>query len=111
MRPVRAGGGRDVGPGLDDKVAGSMPHATGTLRDMLSDAVGPGHVLADRDVMASYETDWTGRFAGKARLVVRPGSANEVAAVLAACARHGVAVVPQGGNTGLVGAGVPRGGE
>jgi len=75
------------------------------------DGVGPAHVLADPDVTASYETDWTGRFSGEARLVARPGNANEVAAVLAACARHGVAVVPQGGNTGLVGASTPRDGE
>jgi FAD/FMN-containing dehydrogenase len=88
-----------------------MPHATGSLLEGLSDAVGPAHVLTDRDVTASYETDWTGRFTGEARLVARPGTANEVAAVLAACARHGVAVVPQGGNTGLVGASVPRDGE
>jgi FAD/FMN-containing dehydrogenase len=88
-----------------------MPHATGSLLEALSDAVGPAYVLADRDVAATYETDWTGRFTGEARLVVRPGNANEVAAVLAACARHGVAVVPQGGNTGLVGASVPRDGE
>jgi FAD/FMN-containing dehydrogenase len=88
-----------------------MPHATGLLFEALSDAVGPAHVIADRDVTASYETDWTGRFTGEARLVARPGNANEVAAVLAACTRHGVAVVPQGGNTGLVGASVPRDGE
>jgi FAD/FMN-containing dehydrogenase len=88
-----------------------MPHATGSLRESLSDAVGAAYVLADRDVVATYETDWTGRFGGAARLVVRPGSANEVAAVLAACARHGAAVVPQGGNTGLVGASVPHDGE
>jgi FAD/FMN-containing dehydrogenase len=88
-----------------------MPHATGSLREALSAAVGPAHVLSDADVRASFETDWTGRFSGTASVVVRPGSADEVAAVLAACRSHGAAVVPQGGNTGLVGASVPRGGE
>jgi FAD/FMN-containing dehydrogenase len=68
-------------------------------------------VLVDDDVRASYETDWTRRFHGRARAVVRPGGADEVAAVLAACRAHGAAVVPQGGNTGMVGGGVPRGGE
>src|SRR5205814_1705566 len=59
----------------------------------------------------SYERDWTGRFGGPARLVVRPADAQQVAAVMTLCARQGVPVVPQGGNTGLVGAGVPRAGE
>jgi FAD/FMN-containing dehydrogenase len=85
-----------------------MPHATGSLLGALSDAVGPGHVLSDPEVTASYATDWTGRFTGAGRIVVRPGSTREVAAVLAACAAHGTALVPQGGNTGLVGASVPH---
>ncbi len=58
-----------------------------------------------------YERDVTGRFGGPAAAVVRPGSPAEVAAALAACATAGTGVVPQGGNTGLVGGGVPRGGE
>ena len=74
-------------------------------------ALGAQHVLTDADVRATYETDWTRRYHGTALAVVRPGSTGEVAAVLRACASAGVAVVPQGGNTGLVGGGVPRGGE
>ncbi len=77
----------------------------------LVDAVGESHVLTDPDVRAGYETDWTGRFGGEAAAVVRPGSTAEVAAVVRACAEHGAALVPQGGNTGLVGGSVPRGGE
>ena len=73
--------------------------------------VGAAHVLLDADLRATYETDWTRRFSGTARLVVRPASTQEAAAVLRECAAAGVAVVPQGGNTGLVGGGVPRGGE
>ena len=82
-----------------------------TLIDALVAAVGERDVLVDDDVRASYETDWTRRFNGRARAVVRPADATEVAAVLAACREHGAAVVPQGGNTGMVGGGVPRGGE
>jgi FAD/FMN-containing dehydrogenase len=82
-----------------------------TLIDALVAAVGARDVLVDDDVRASYETDWTRRFHGRARAVVRPGDAAEVAAVLAACREHGAAVVAQGGNTGVVGGGVPRGGE
>jgi FAD/FMN-containing dehydrogenase len=85
--------------------------ATDVLRDALADIVGPDHVLVDADRRAGYETDWTGRFHGTARAVVRPGDPAQVAAVLARCAELGVAVVPQGGNTGLVGGSVPRGGE
>ncbi len=77
----------------------------------LAEVVGDAHVLTAPDVTASYATDWTGRFRGATPAVVRPGSAGEVAAVLARCAAEGVAVVPQGGNTGLVGGGVPLAGE
>jgi FAD/FMN-containing dehydrogenase len=77
----------------------------------LRDAVGAEHVLVDPDVTASYEVDWTGRFRGRSLAVVRPASATEVAAVVTACAAARVGVVPQGGNTGLVGGGVPVDGE
>ena len=84
---------------------------TDPLADALTEVVGPAHVLVDADVRAPYETDWTRRFSGAARLVVRPADADEVATVVAACTGAGAPVVPQGGNTGLVGGGVPRGGE
>ena len=77
----------------------------------LADVVGPGHVLVDPDLTASYETDWTGRFTGRAAAVVRPGTTAEVAAVMALLHGAGRPVVPQGGNTGLVGGGVPLHGE
>ncbi|MBV9486734.1 MAG: FAD-binding oxidoreductase, partial [Frankiaceae bacterium] len=69
--------------------------------------VGEAHALTDPSVVASYESDWTGRFRGTARCVVRPASTEEVAAVLSACLAAGVAVCVQGGNTGLVGGSVP----
>ncbi len=81
------------------------------LAGELAAVVGPAHVLADPDLRAPYERDWTGRFGGAARLVVRPADTAQVAAAVAACAAAGAAVVPQGGNTGLVGGGIPRGGE
>src|SRR5829696_1739068 len=81
------------------------------LLDALRRAAGPRHVLSGGDLTAGYERDVTGRFGGPAAAVVRPGSTAEVAAVLTACAAAGVGVVPQGGNTGLVGGGVPRDGE
>jgi FAD/FMN-containing dehydrogenase len=79
------------------------------VESVLVSVVGPEHVLTDPDLRAAAEVDWTGRWHGTARAVVRPGSPAEVAAVLAACADAGVPVVPQGGNTGMVGGGVPAG--
>jgi FAD/FMN-containing dehydrogenase len=73
--------------------------------------VGAEHVLQDADLKASYETDWTGRFTGAALCVVRPRDTEQVAAVLRVCHSVGATVVVQGGNTGLVGGGVPAGGE
>jgi FAD/FMN-containing dehydrogenase len=68
--------------------------------------VGAANVLVDGDLSA-YEIDWRKRYRGKALAVTRPGTTHEAAAVVRACATHAVALVPQGGNTGLVGASVP----
>jgi FAD/FMN-containing dehydrogenase len=80
------------------------------LAEELATIVGRTHVLTDPELRAGYEVDWTGRFRGAAAAVVRPGSTEEVAAVLAWCDTQRVAVVPQGGNTGLVGGAVPPSG-
>ena len=82
-----------------------------SLIDDLREIVGDRHCLTDASLRAGYETDWTRRFSGTALAVVRPGSVEEVAEVLRACSAAGIGVVPQGGNTGLVGGSVPRGGE
>jgi FAD/FMN-containing dehydrogenase len=76
------------------------------LLPALAGIVGAAHVLTDGD-LAAYELDWRKRYRGKALAVVRPGSTAEVAAVVQACAAHGASIVPQGGNTGLVGGSVP----
>jgi FAD/FMN-containing dehydrogenase len=81
-----------------------------TLEDSLRAVVGDAHVVDDRSVVSSYETDWTGRFHGSARCVVRPASTDEVAGVLRECAIAAVTVSIQGGNTGLVGGAVPADG-
>jgi FAD/FMN-containing dehydrogenase len=81
-----------------------------TLVEQLAAAVGDAHVLTDPDLRASYETDWTGRFTGRAGCVVRPADTAQVAAVVRACGRAATPIVVQGGNTGLVGGGVPAGG-
>jgi FAD/FMN-containing dehydrogenase len=78
------------------------------LLQRLRVAVGPANVLADGDLSA-WEQDWRRRARGKALAVVRPGSTREVAQVVRACAEARVPIVPQGGNTGLVGGSTPDG--
>ena len=87
--------------------AKALPQAL--LRDLAAVVGGP-HVLTG-DATAGYAVDWTGRFRGDPPAVVRPRDTAQVAAVLALCSGAGIPVVPQGGNTGLVGGGVPVHGE
>jgi FAD/FMN-containing dehydrogenase len=77
------------------------------LIDQLRAIVGAAHVLSAAAELQPFLTDWRGRFRGAARCLVRPGSRDEVAAVVRACAGAGVPVVPQGGNTSLCGAATP----
>ncbi len=84
--------------------------ATTALIERLRTALGPS-VVTDPDVLASSEVDWTGRFRGRTPALVAPTSTDQVAAVVNACREAGVALVPQGGNTGLVGGSVPLAGE
>jgi FAD/FMN-containing dehydrogenase len=86
---------------------GGLP---GGLLAEFASVVGEAHVLTG-EATAGYAVDWTGRFRGRAAAVLRPADTGQVAALLAVCRDAGVAVVPQGGNTGLVGGGVPRHGE
>lgn len=69
--------------------------------------VGGTHVLTDDASTARYVGDWRRNFPGAARAVVRPASTAEVSRVVATCAAQGVPLVPQGGNTGLVGGSTP----
>ena len=80
------------------------------LREV-AERLGPTGCVTDADVMAGQVVDWTGRWQGGTPAVLRPGSTEDVAAVVAAARRHAVALVPQGGNTGLVGGSVPLAGE
>lgn len=66
-----------------------------------------GRLLADADDMAPFLTDWRNKWTGSALAVVQPDSAEQVAAVVRWCLVHSVAVVPQGGNTGLAGGATP----
>jgi FAD/FMN-containing dehydrogenase len=86
------------------------PGVPGYLMREFASVVGEAHVLTG-DATAGYAADWTGGFVGHTPAVLRPGSTAEVASLLALCSDAGVPVVPQGGNTGLVGGGVPLHGE
>ncbi len=80
-------------------------HHTALLEQLVS-ICGSANVLTEGDLSA-WEADWRKRARGKALAVVRPGSTEEVAQVVKACAQAGTSLVPQGGNTGLVVGSVP----
>jgi len=79
--------------------------------DRFREVLGPEHVLTDSDMIAGYVRDWTGRWTGHTRAVIRPGSVEEVQEVVQICHEHSLPLVPQGGNTGLVGGSIPHRGE
>ena len=83
---------------------------TQTLIEQLRQICGDANVLTHNDPgadLSAWEQDWRKRVRGRALAVVRPGNTPEVAAVVKACAATGTAIVPQGGNTGLVVGSVP----
>ena len=80
-----------------------------TLQQRFGDIVGAANVLTALEDTKPYFTDWRRQYFAPAECVVRPASTAEVSRVVELCAREGVALVPQGGNTGLVGGSVPSG--
>jgi FAD/FMN-containing dehydrogenase len=75
--------------------------------DELAPRLGPRTVVTDPDLIAPWLTDWRGRYHGAALALLQPVDTAEVAAIVAAAARHGVALTPQGGNTSMVGGATP----
>lgn len=73
----------------------------------LTNAVGAKAVLTAAEDLSPHLQEMRGLYLGDAPCVVKPASTEEVAAVVKICAAHGMAIVPQGGNTGLVGGGIP----
>ncbi|WP_068318338.1 FAD-binding oxidoreductase [Polycladidibacter hongkongensis] len=71
-------------------------------------AIGPAHVLIEDADKQGYLVEWRDKFQGTTEVVLRPGSPQEVAKCVKIAARHGLKVVPQAGNTGLVGGQIPR---
>ncbi len=83
-----------------------MPPDASTLARFAA-ITGPAHALADPDMQAPYLREWRDRWVGKAALVLRPADAEQVAAIVRLAAETRTALVPQGGNTGLVGGQIP----
>ena len=75
--------------------------------DRLAVLLGPKGLTTDADVMAPWLTDWRGKYRGRAAAMLSPASTEEVAAVVRLCAEEQVALVPQGGNSGMVGGATP----
>jgi FAD/FMN-containing dehydrogenase len=75
--------------------------------DALARIVGDEHAIRDSDAMTPYLVEWRDRYHGKAALVLKPATTEEVAAILARANETRTAIVPQGGNTGLVGGQIP----
>ena len=77
----------------------------------LKSLLGSDRISEDEDIIKTYSDDWTGRYRGSARAVISPQSTDEVAEILNWCSTNQVGVVPQGGNTGMVGGSTPLNGE
>lgn len=85
-----------------------MALAAELLLRRAGDIVGPARVLTDPRDTEPYQKDWRDRYRGAVLAVLQPGNADEVAGLVRACGDMRVAVVPQGGNTGLTGGAVAR---
>jgi FAD/FMN-containing dehydrogenase len=92
-----------AGASLDE----SFTMAASAILDQLRAVVGDKHVLTGQSDMAPFLVERRNVFHGQAGAIVRPASVSEVAAVVAACHASNTPIVPQGGNTGLVGGQIP----
>ncbi len=73
----------------------------------LADRIGAKNILVGDAIPAGAVEDWRGRYRGQARALLRPRSTADVSAIVAHCQRHRIAIVPQGGNTGVCGGAIP----
>ncbi|MEO1223091.1 MAG: FAD-binding oxidoreductase [Pseudomonadota bacterium] len=85
-----------------------LPTDRGVALAAIREALGPAGIIDAPDELAPYCRSWRDDIHGRVPLVARPASTDEVARVVALCAEGGIAIVPQGGNTGLTGAGQPH---
>ncbi|MBT3766862.1 MAG: FAD-binding oxidoreductase, partial [Rhodospirillales bacterium] len=79
-------------------------------KDALSAIVGSKGIVDTSDDLEPFLVEQRGMYRGNCDLVVRPANTAETAKVVGVCHEHGISIVPHGGNTGLVGGGIPDGG-
>ncbi|WP_271299535.1 FAD-binding oxidoreductase [Sphingomonas sp. CV7422] len=84
-----------------------MTPAQTALLDSLAATLGPKGIVTDAERIAPWLVDWRRRFHGAAPALLAPASTAEVSAVVTAAAAHGVPLVPQGGNSSMVGGATP----
>lgn len=75
--------------------------------DALCKLLGPKGATTDQAEIAPHLEEWRSKYFGKTQLMLKPASSEEVAAAVSYCNEHSIAIVPQGGNTGLVGGSLP----
>src|SRR5262245_33736167 len=91
-------------------MADDLSHARiGDFIARLTEALGPKVVSTDAAEIAPHVSDWRGRWKGSTPVLVKPASTEEVSKAMALAAEFGVAVTPQGGNSGMVNGGIPYG--
>ncbi|MBJ7405149.1 MAG: FAD-binding oxidoreductase [Bradyrhizobium sp.] len=88
-----------------------IPPLAPELIEQFRKIVGERHAITDANDIAPYVTEERNLFHGRSPLVLRPGSTAEVSAICKLASAHNIALVPQGGNTGLVGGQTPHNGE
>lgn len=97
-------------PQQDGPVAENSPVLNPPSQDILNrltSIVGPANALSNPTEQTAHLTEWRDRYIGKTPLVLKPATTGEVAAIMAMAHEHRIAIVPQGGNTGLVGGQIP----
>ena len=68
----------------------------------------PSEYSLDKDIIKKYSIDWRGVYQGSSDLILFPKSVQNICKIMTLCQKNSIPLVPQGGNTGLVGGGVPR---
>ena len=81
---------------------------TASVVNAIRAIVGDRGILTDASDTAPYSEDWRRLYQGRTAAVIRPGTTDELAAVVRLCAESGTPIVPQGGNTSMVGGAVPN---
>ena len=89
----------------------AIPPLAPELIDQFREIVGERHAITDANDIQPYVTEERNLFHGRSPLVLRPGSTAEVSEICKLASAHNIALVPQGGNTGLVGGQTPHNGE